>query len=67
MRNSAKINVTVGGKSSNEAYELMVHTFEIDLFSKLDSDNSNKPYQFTFYNRKRVIKVNSLADIDVEL
>jgi hypothetical protein len=67
MRNSAKIDVIAGGKSSSETYSLQVHTFEVELFSKLEHVNSQKVFKFTFNNRRRVIKVNSLADIDIDM
>lgn len=40
--------------------------FEVELFSKLENVGSQSTYKFSYNNKRRVIKVNSLADIDVE-
>lgn len=66
MTSQVKIDVYAAGKASGETYSVHVLPFEVELFSKVDHVGSKNSYKFTYNNKRRLIKVNSLADIEVE-
>jgi hypothetical protein len=66
MTSQVKIDVYAAGKASGETYSLHVLPFEVELYSKVDHVGSRNSYKFNYNNKRRVIQVNSLADIDVE-
>ena len=66
MTSSVKIDVYASGKADDEKYSLHVLPFEVELFSDLDLVGYERTVKFSYNNKRRVIKVNSLADIDVE-
>lgn len=61
----ARVDVIAGGRIGGDIYSNQVLTFDVELYSKIELQGSSK-VPFSFNNRNKLVKVVSLADIDID-